>query len=334
MYNIYRIPTGKGKTRLIAEPDEEIRAASERKLEELQSYLVRSGYYNKPELRVSYAYTPGRSAKTLVDDIYNFVGDSQEFDIFHIDIKDFFGSITQAAIDDAATYASLLDHPYSGFWSGTIDGTRRPSIWKLVHPTQKPFKEGIGIAQGNPLSPLVANIVATELIDKPFIEGFGPSEIWAYFRYSDNIYLIWNKELARKRGVRDGRSAYFSLFKSEWFPETRGEDFLFGFTMKVRGNHQKNIILGMRLGATRAQLKDKKWLRSLFHRIGTIGPDILKHKDIQDRFGKNISYDKFIEKVKGLVAYILEVDPGLEGYILEHAGREIYSGEIQEFEDA
>lgn len=363
-YNIYRVAKPTGGYRIIAEPDEAVISASKVWLNKIQTCVSERAvisheglkYYSHDRgfnqlqwfrlllLDRQYAYTPGRSAKQLVDKVYEFTADMKDFDIFYFDVKDFFGSITKDLLYKLSNKSDMfIDWPVT--CQRDCD-----TIWDLIHPTEAPFKADKGIAQGNPLSPLVANLLGIH-IDHQLVyacsryykeeaqqvnttSGGITADVVAkhmdnnfcYLRYSDNIFIIARPTSFYSRSV-------FLKFLLDVINSDSILTKVFTYKAEVRGNHQKNMILGMRLGATRAQLADKKWLRTLFYRIDKLGPLCMTHKDIEDRFGKGLAYPKFLEKVQGLVAYILSIDPGMEDYIMKHAGEYLYPTEVQELKE-
>lgn len=307
-YKIYRIPKGNGKWRTIASPSDGLKRQSQNYLDIFNTELDELGLWNSLVGSCNHAYINGRSCKTLVDKIYKFVADCKDYDIFSIDIKDFFGSITMEQIIDS--FRAICDWHIT---NGRVTGPNLscPNMWAatwvMIHPSQ--FKDGIGIAQGNPLSPLIANLVGFRYIDNAFYSlfSFGGRGWFTYLRYCDNVYIIAKRH---EDYSRDSIYKYIkcALEQNKWLRN-------FKYTMSVRGNHAGNTILGIRLGATKSQLVDKKWLRNLLHRVKTLGTGVLGHKDVKERFGKNLTYEVFCVKLQGLISYATYIDPTIGNLI-------------------
>jgi hypothetical protein len=170
-----------------------------------------------------------------------------------------------------------------------------------------------GIAQGNPLSPVISNIVGWHFVDAPLKQrflNFHPELFYA--RYSDNLFLV-----APKQGNynRYDLSNELGTFLSGSITDS------LSFKFDVRSNRQENIVLGIRVGV-KPQLKNKKWLRSVFYRVHTRGSAMLKDKDILQDFGR-MSYPKLLEVVQGLAAFAVSIDSKMKDYIDRNKPMEI-----------
>jgi|GEM_PF-4896543 hypothetical protein len=296
-YHQFFIRKPSGGFRRINAPDEELKAYSLELLFLLEEELQRINWWSKSGQHI-YSYRKGYSCKTLAEDICCFTKDTLLYDLYSMDIKDYFGSITRDMYNDsvAALYNQGCNLPLS-FWDKVWDAS-------CIGPGK--IKS---IAQGNPLSPIISNIVGWVFVDMPMVNGLLPDIIsqTAYYRYSDNIFIVAKR--------RDGYSRASVMDRIGKFLCGRITDHLM-FKVDVRSNRQENTVLGIRLGM-RPQLKNKKWLRSVFYRVHTRGPSMLKDKDILKEFGR-MSYPKLIETVQGLSAYAISIDPSMERYILDN----------------
>lgn len=305
-YNIYKIPKGNGKFRIIADPSSECRQKSEVMLSQLNAAINMWHVYDiLPVASRSYAYIPGRSCKTLVDKMYTDIGSCKDYDIFSIDVKDYFSSIRR---DQVIQLTSLLP---------IISPHFLDKLWDELHPDHAreyfPY-DNIGIAQGNPVCPVIANLVGFKYIDNIYSQWYNTSggdllkELGvlepSYYRYSDNIFIVIKRtgNYSRDRIYKSIRSAYDRCID-------------FKFTMSVSGSHQLNVLLGIRLGDNRGRLKNKAWLRNLFYRIRTKNLAVLKHKDVIECFGNDLSWEDFTQKVAGLISYSVGIEPELRKYI-------------------
>lgn len=301
-YRQFFIRKPSGGFRKINAPDAELKAKSLELLSVLEKELNQLNWWAISG-RYIYSYRQGYSCATLVRDLCTYTKDTLLYDIFSLDIKDYFGSITRDMYDDAVValqrQGSKLPQSY---WD---------SVWDAACIDPCKMKS---IAQGNPLSPAISNIVGWVFVDMPIANKLltdiipGP----AYFRYSDNLFIVAKR--------RDGYSRAAMQDRLNQFLCGQITDHLM-FKADVRSNRQENIVLGIRVGL-KPQLKDKKWLRSIFYRANTRGPLMLKDNDILREFGK-MSYPKLLEVVQGLSAYALSIDPSMEKYILEHKPMEL-----------
>lgn len=301
-YHQFFVRKPSGGLREINAPDPELKELSNKLLTRLENELDRLDWW-KTSGRNIYSYRPGRSCKSLVEDILSFTKDTLLYDIYYFDIKDFFPSITREMLEYAIQALNqqgckLTDQ----FWG---------EVWKAACIGSDGCKS---IAQGNPLSPAISNLVGWIHVDIPFVNNLlvDCRTPVAYFRYSDNIFLVAKR--------RDG-------YSRRQMSEDIGR-FLIGkitdhlkFKAEVRSNRQENIVLGIRVGL-KPQLKDKKWLRSIFYRVHTRGPAMLKDNDILREFGR-LSYPKLLEIVQGLAAYVVSVDPSMEKYIADNKPMEL-----------
>ena len=307
LYNIYKIPKSNGKFRTIADPSKACRLQSEEMLDQLWYEINRLGVYGTEAAKRLHAYIPERGCKTLVDDIYTFLGDTSDYDMFSIDVKDYFSSICK---DEVVSLNEMMT-------GNTLHIEWFNKLWAELHPDNaREFfpNDNIGIAQGNPACPTIANLVGLYYIDTIYNEWYHDTGIQLleemnvpalhYSRYSDNIYIV------AKRTGNYSRTRLYDSLKQAF---NNSPDFK--FSMTVCGKYQSNVILGMRMGENRPRLTNKKWLRNLFHRIRTKGTAVLKHEDVVERFGANLSWNDFTMKVKGLISYSIGIEPDLAKYI-------------------
>ncbi len=285
-YTTYKILKANGGYRTISKPDAETMLFSRSHIKEVQKrhdeLIEDNGHIH--------SYIEGRSPRTLIEGIYSYLEGfpDMKFDIFYIDIVNFFGSIPKIAVD-------LMGFP--------------TNLWPILNGDSD-----TGIPQGNPISPLISNIYGYKYIDqKLYINFVRELSHFKYLRYCDNIYIVAPKTLFYSR------ARTYNIISET----LKGIEVVYGLKSKlwVRGNHQKNIILGMRLGKTRPQLPAKQWVRSLIYRIATKGISILDDKDIQKKFGR-ISYDDFLVRATGYINYAIEVDPTLSSYATKHLEEE------------
>lgn len=127
----------------------------------------------------SFAYRPGRSAQDAVATAQRFLGEGRHW-VVDLDIEKFFDHVDHLRLmlrlgqrmDDGALLDIIADLLRAGRrWpDGTLEPTRE------------------GIAQGSPLSPLLANIVLDEL-DQEFTRRG-----WPFVRYADDCLLLARTE--------------------------------------------------------------------------------------------------------------------------------------------
>jgi hypothetical protein len=167
-----------------------------------------------------------------------------------------------------------------------------------------------GIAQGNPLSPMVSNLVGFFYIDRFLRNGNnGLREDHSYWRYSDNIFI------AVKRDSNYNRENF--LGNLHLLSERRINS-SYQFKFKIKSSNQTNIALGIRFGR-KSHPQDKKWLRSVFHRYASQGEGLAKHQDIIEEYGK-LSREALKQLMYGLKAYALDVEPGMAAYVNQKLG--------------
>ena len=292
-YNHFYIDKANGKKRLISSPTAELKQRSYEALEVINSKLQGVGFYDMytPYL---HSYIKNRGCASLVNQITDFVGDATHYDVIYMDVVDYFGSIHRYHWHVAAFTINVA------FGREIISNQDRDNIWDCAVQNEGSDK---GIAQGNPLSPMISNLVGWAKIDRKLIPLLQYQDA-KYWRYSDNIFLVAKRQPGYSRVDLLYRTHQATLnYISE----------LYKFKIKVRSSSQTNIALGIRIGR-RAQLKDKKWLRSVFHRYNIKGDRLAEDQDIISEYGI-LDREKIRQLVQGLSAYALDVDPTMGPYI-------------------
>jgi hypothetical protein len=253
-----------------------------------------------------HSYRTGRSCKTLVNTAVGYLAhDVSHYDLYSLDIVDYFGSIQKAHWIDAYTFiytraAIYLNRVWEDAWdfASYIPGSEQ------------------GIVQGNPLSPFISNIVGINTFDKAFMESNDrycsehPDMGCGYLRYSDNIYIVV------PRCPMYNRSEFALNLNS--ILDNIHNTYGYRFKLKITSDKQENIILGIRLGK-KAQLQHKKWLRSVFHRYAVKKELLAKDQDFREEYGR-LDPGKLKEVIDGLAAYAQDVDPGMIHYIHNKLG--------------
>lgn len=304
-YNHFYIAKKDGGQRHIASPTQELKDRSWKILEQVNKKLEVSGFFDH-SANYLHSYLKNRGCSTLVNEITDFVADTKHYDIISMDVVDYFGSITFDSWHQTFDKLNVIVD------MAALDITREQwmQIWDCVWVDAKnPYK---GIAQGNPLSPMISNLVGWGLIDKflrPDLNGLNQYGESKYWRYSDNIFIVV------KRHPSYSRSEFLFGLSRIIFHKIPG---IFRLKINVKSKNERNIVLGIRVGK-KAQLKDKKWLRSVFHRYAIEGVGLAKHQDIIEEYG-NLDDVTLKQMIQGLAAYALDVDPGMRDYITRKLG--------------
>lgn len=302
-YNHFYINKADGSKRLISSPTSELKQKSYQALESIDAKLRGVRFYEvyTPFL---HSYIKNRGCASLVNEITGFISDGAPYDIVYMDVVDYFGSIHLAQWMQAVLVLNV------NFGQDFISYEDARNIWACAVQTEGSHK---GIAQGNPLSPMISNIVGWYGIDKYLSpDRSGLLKLGydcRYWRYSDNIFLV------AKRTAGYSREDLLRRLHMEMHYELSR---LFKVKVKVKSSNQTNIALGIRIGK-RAQLKDKKWLRSVFHRYGTKGDRLAEDQDIIKEYGI-LDREKTRQLVQGLAAYALDIDPTMRLYINNKLG--------------
>lgn len=302
-YNQFYIDKADGSKRLISSPTPKLKQLSYKWLLELNDKLTGVQFFNvyAPHL---HSYITGRGCSTLVNEITEYISDTKHYDIIYMDVVDYFGSIT---FSDWSQTILILN---SIFGERLLPLEDIKNIWLCAVQEERAYQ---GLAQGNPLSPLISNLVGWCFIDKPLKRSLLDTGIQGlqcrYWRYSDNIFLVAKRDLAYSRE---------RLLEYIYAEITNHIHPCYKFKVKVGFSNQTNIALGIRIG-TRAQLKDKKWLRSVFHRYALRGNDMATHQDIIKEYGR-LSGESVRQLVKGLAAYAMDIDPTMMPYIQKKLG--------------
>jgi hypothetical protein len=304
-YNHFYIAKKDGGHRHIASPTQELKDRSWKILDEVNKKLIVAGFFDH-SANYLHSYLKDRGCTTLVNDITEYVADTKHYDIIYMDVIDYFGSITYEAWHQTFDKLNVIVN------MAALNITREQwlEIWDCVWVD--PANPTKGIAQGNPLSPMISNLVGWAFIDKflrPDINGLNQWGESKYWRYSDNIFIVV------KRHSGYSRTQYLFALSRIIFHKMPT---IFRLKMNVKSNNQTNIALGIRIGK-KAQLKDKKWLRSVFHRYAIHGQELAKHQDIIEEYG--ILDDLLLKQtIQGLAAYALDIDPSMGPYISSKLG--------------
>jgi hypothetical protein len=304
-YKVYKIRKPGGGFRIIHKPDQELLDISNDYLRILTQTLNKNGWYKKYTDH-SFAYQKGKSCKTLVEKLIKDTSQSNSgllYDLYSIDVKNFFGSISMYS------YAAAINDLYREGLISELQNSFFDKIWSLIYIGDGTSDIGTGIAQGNPLSPIISNIIGWHYFDKDRfgLNDIGGSRFGHYYRYSDNIFII-----AERRTSKFTRPYLLSKLKKH-MEDLHGT---FEFTWKVSSNLHSNSILGIRIGK-KPQLEDKKWLRSVFYRASIRGPLMMGDEDIKDHFGLK-TFEDFQSILKGLSSYAQSIDPSMKEYIDNH----------------
>ena len=136
----------------------------------------------------SFAYRPGRSTVDAVRSIQDRLQSNDSLSTLHLDICAFFDSV-----DHALVRMCLARRPITGDVLELIDRSIRSSVLEngLVRtPT-------VGIPQGSPLSPLLANIVLDSFDQWLARQGL------AFARYADDVLIVVQSLAAGQRIIEE-----------------------------------------------------------------------------------------------------------------------------------
>jgi len=300
-YTRYFIGKSDGGKRVISAPTPELKERSYKLSDDLNARLEGFGFYDiaTPYL---HSYIKGRGCTTLANEITDYIADCKAYDIIYLDVKDYFGSIQDHHWNNVYyKLGVLLELDKHGITQELWD-----NVWDCIYAN--PADKTSGIAQGNPLSPIVSNLVGWHAIDRQ-LEKLTKLAECRYWRYSDNIFIAIKRTPGYNRATILDQMLQIAYFNVSEF---------FKFKWSVKSSNQTNIVLGIRIGK-RAQLKDKKWLRSVFHRYAIQGDSLATNEDIINEYGK-LDSKGLKQLVDGLAAYVRDVDPNMESYINQKLG--------------
>lgn len=301
-YNHFYIQKSNGRTRKISSPTPELKQRSYDLLDRIEARIQGSGLYNicTPYL---HSYMKNRGCTTLVNEITEYLADTKHYDIYYLDVVNYFGSIHYTHWVAASTRLNTF------LGEEFISPDQRLEIWNCAVEEDQ---DEVKIAQGNPLSPMISNLVGWSKIDrylKPENNGLAAWAPCRYWRYSDNIFLVVKRVPGYSR--EDFLEKLYLITEHEITSR-------FKFKIKVLSNNQTNIALGIRIGK-KTQLKDKKWMRSVFHRYAIKGDNLANDQDIIQEYGI-LNREATRRLVQGLAAYALDVDPSMGPYINSKLG--------------
>src|ERR1051325_6379508 len=122
----------------------------------------------------SFAYRPGRGTKDALTAVERTLNQGLEW-VLHLDIENFFDSVPHPVV-----LSALRNDLADGRLRAIVERILKCGVFEngLVRPTT------VGLAQGSPLSPLLANIVLHRL------DGFIESKGWDFARYADDCLVL------------------------------------------------------------------------------------------------------------------------------------------------
>lgn len=262
-YREVSIPKRSGGYRVLALPGEKL-AEQQR----LFKYLILSGIPADPH---ACAYERGRSIRMCAEP---HVGKSR---LIHLDIKDFFGSITQSMVRRMFT-------EYGGYSAGVAKLFSDLCCYKGHLP------------QGTCTSPQLSNLCfrrCDELIAE-YAEYWG----WNYTRYSDDLYFSAPRQLNLDGYTSDRLIQKVSeILCSEGFRLNEKKT-----SVRCRGQAQRvlGISVNPKIQATRDYRRD---VRQEYYYWSKFGRDALAARRHSD------SYLSYLHALLGKVSYILYLNP-------------------------
>jgi hypothetical protein len=252
-----------------------------------------------------YSYAPGKSCEQVAHEITNFVHEFGAYTLISLDIKDYFGSITKDHFLRAVTKLGELGSHLS------------PDIWEAVWAEAYVGKDNRGIAQGNPLSPLISNLVGWACIDVYFTNVlFQETEATCrYWRFSDNIYIVVKSDDSfRMENLLHSLNMTLNLWVAQGFE--------FKTQVTSSKDYSKRVVLGIRLGLTKPQINNRNWIRSVVYRYSTRKEQMPTDRDIREKYG-TLDLARLEQTVRGLVNYAVSVDPKFAGYVTDRGLKEL-----------
>jgi len=126
----------------------------------------------------SFAYRPGRGTRDALAAVERGLAHGAPW-VLHLDIESFFDSVPHS-VALSAIHGELSDPRFARL----IEGTLKCGVYEngLVRPTT------VGLAQGSPLSPLLANVVLHRL------DSSLTARRWEFARYADDCVILLPSE--------------------------------------------------------------------------------------------------------------------------------------------
>jgi RNA-directed DNA polymerase len=163
-----RVPKPSGGERLLGVP-----AVIDRVVQQAAAQVLAPRWEPRFSPR-SYAYRPGRGCRDALGAVESALNRGADH-VLHVDIENFFDSVPHT-VALAALANDLTDDPLASLVRRTLSCGVYES--GLVRPTT------IGLAQGSPLSPLLANVVLHRLDQRLETSG------WEFARYADDCLVV------------------------------------------------------------------------------------------------------------------------------------------------
>lgn len=288
-YKKIRIKKNSGGIRIIHAPDEELKAAQRRWLEN----EYRSGTGPGP---YAFGFVMGKGIK---DHASAHVGRAY---VVRIDIKDFFPSVTPDMLKDAWRFDGLLSKEIESRLTPIPPGVQIKNAQAPMGLAQLAFIPSskdlftMSLPQGSPLSPYLANI-AMKRVDfriARMLRYYGPPDA-RYTRYADDIIISSNSKaiIPMARPIR-------ALLKKYGFEENRKK-------FRVMRASGRQSVCGIVVNKHPNLPKEKRRLyRAALHRI------LMMAIDGEDKDGKEVDWrelEKEFERVRGYFSFARNVAP-------------------------
>ncbi len=259
------IPKRSGGKRQLLVPEEPLAAH--------QRFILRQILRQIPVAPCAYAYCPGRGIRELAQP---HVGHRR---LVHLDIRDFFPSVTEQMVFDAL-------HRATGYPKGLVNMLTRLCCCDGHLP------------QGAATSPALSNICFRECDEQ--IMAYCAGKGLTYTRYSDDLFISGNS-----MDVRRTLETVCKILRKQGFR-------LHTDKTKVLGRHQKQKIT--------AVVVNQKLQVSREYRRG-----VRQEVYYLQKFGRNCkgaqeadSYESYLRKLLGKIAFILYVDPNNQEFRQAH----------------
>lgn len=245
-YRTFTIPKKSGGERTIMAPYGILKS--------IQHYLnlILQAYYQAPD-----AVTGFVPSKSVIDNAERHIGGNY---VFNADLKDFFPSIKKARI-----WATLQTHPYcfNSKIANAIAG---------ICCVEMEDSESFVLPQGSPCSPILTNIVCSNLDRK--LSGLAKRFGVTYSRYADDITFSSSHNVYRDHGVF--LKEFRRIIKSEGFKlnprKTR---------LQKKGQRQEvtGLVVSDRVNVKREYVREIETLLYIWERYGRIEAfkSLLKH---------------------------------------------------------
>ena len=261
----------KGGFRTINAPDKQLKTV-QRDLADYLSNIIYKDTLNKANYITGFV-----EGKSIIDNAKPHV--ESEW-IINLDIADFFPSVTSELVNNVLTPIKEKEGLLSKilFEEGKTDffGLKKDQIVKIA--TLKDC-----LPQGSPASPIIANIVAHQTVDKEVLKTLENG--WVYTRYADDITLSTKLDLPREYVQKVADSIIEVVEKNTPFKIKREK-------VNVKHRSQRQVVTGIvvnneSLGISR---KTRNLLRAVLHR----------HK-VEDK--------PLDDSILGVLSFIKQVNP-------------------------